>query len=201
MSKRPSRRRAGAWVVAAAAVLGAGRLGADAGAVITLGAGTAVAAVAAWGARRAHAAWWVWPGVAILVPAAALGALAAVDALTGGGAHLTGSVLEADRPSDILEVAERRLRLSYESLGAGLAPLAVAAAAVLLAVGVATRRRLLAPLGAAPGFRAGLAGGLAATVVGALANDSGPTIFLIGTGLLAMAVAYARAAPENVLRP
>jgi hypothetical protein len=68
------------------------------------------------------------------------------------------------------------------------------------------RRELLAPLDAAGpdaarAFRAGIAGAFVATVVGALTNDSGPLIVLIGTLGLLLAVGYARAAPRPGAAP
>ena len=82
-------RRAPQWFAAASAaaavVIGAGRLGADVGGVITLGAGAAVAVLASLPggpSRRAIA-------LALLVPVAAVGALLVLDLATGGDAHLT----------------------------------------------------------------------------------------------------------------
>jgi hypothetical protein len=46
-------------------------------------------------------------------------------------------------------------------------------------------------------MRAGVYGALAAVVAGALTNDSGPVIFLIGTVYLALAVGYVRSMPKN----
>ena len=62
--------------------------------------------------------------------------------------------------------------------------------ALALAYGVVRRRELFRPLNGDRAFAAGMWGALAATVVGALANDSGPTIFLIGAAALVLAAAY-----------
>ena len=70
------------------------------------------------------------------------------------------------------------------------------AAVALLAVGVWRRRELLAPMDEAPMYRAGITGAFAATVAGALSNDSGTVIVMIGTALLLGAVAYGRARPR-----
>jgi hypothetical protein len=75
-------------------------------------------------------------------------------------------------------------------------------AIALQAWGWIRRERLLAPL-VAPGedparrrpFRAALAGGMAAAVAGALANDSGPAMMIIGTVYLVMGVLYLRGRP------
>jgi hypothetical protein len=56
---------------------------------------------------------------------------------------------------------------------------------------------LLDPLNATPGLRAGLIGGLAATLAGALANDSGPTMLIVGTAGLALGLLYAHARPVH----
>jgi hypothetical protein len=60
---------------------------------------------------------------------------------------------------------------------------------------VARRRDLFRPLNGDRAFAAGMWGTLAATVVGALANDSGPTIFLIGAAALVLAAAYLTGKP------
>ena len=78
----------------AALVLGAGRLGADVGAVITLGAGGAAAVVASLPggpSRRALA-------LAVIVPLVAVAALIGLDLLIGGGAHLTRTVSSSSGP-------------------------------------------------------------------------------------------------------
>jgi hypothetical protein len=61
----------------------------------------------------------------------------------------------------------------------------------------AVRRRedLLRPMRAHPAFVAGIWGALAATVIGALSNDSGPVIFDVGFLGLLLATAYGRGAP------
>jgi hypothetical protein len=170
----------------AALFIGAGRLGADVGGVITLGAGTAAAVLASLPGgitRRAIA-------VALLVPVLGVAALAVIDLVTGGDAHLTRSVLAADSPGELLDIAERRFDISWESLKQGTTPLSVALFALALAYGVVRRRELFKPLNGDRAFAAGMWGVLAATVVGALANDSGPTIFLIGATALVLAALY-----------
>ena len=70
--------------------------------------------------------------------------------------------------------------------------LAVAALAYL------KRARLRAWLEGAPALRAGLLGGLAATVVGTLANDSGALLLEIGTAYLLVFTGFAWAeSPQN----
>ena len=66
----------------------------------------------------------------------------------------------------------------------------------------ARRRALLAPLDrlgetAARAYRAGITGALVAVVVGSLANDSGPRLFLVGAPFILFAFLYARGAPAG----
>jgi hypothetical protein len=175
----------------AAVVIGAGRLGADVGGVITLGAGAAAAVLASLPggiSRRAVV-------VALLVPALAVAALAAIDVVTGGDAHLTRSVLAADSPGELVDIVERRFDISWDNLKQGTTPLSVGLFAIALAYGVIRRRELFKELNGDRAFAAGMWGALAATVVGALANDSGPTIFLIGATALVLAAAYVKGKP------
>lgn len=180
----------------AAVVIGAGRLGADVGGVVTLGAGAAVAVLASLPGgpnRRAVA-------VAVLVPVVGVGALLLLDLVTGGDAHFTKSVSDAKGAGDLVDIVERRLRISLSGIGKGTLPYSLSVALIMLVLGVWHRRRLLEPLsaagpGAARAFRAGIAGTFAATVVGALANDSGPLMLLVGTAALALAIAYVQGRP------
>jgi hypothetical protein len=170
----------------AAVFIGAGRLGADVGGVVTLAAGAAAAVLASLPrgiTRRAVV-------IALVVPVLAVGVLALIDVVTGGDSHLTRSVLAADSPGELVDIAQRRLDTSWESLKQGTTPLSVGLFAAALVYGVIRRRELVAPLEGDPAFAAGMWGTLAATVVGALANDSGPTIFLIGATALVLAATY-----------
>jgi hypothetical protein len=196
---RRSGRVAARWFAGAALlgalVIGAGRLGADVGGVITLGVGGTAAVLAALAedgglpGRRALL-------LLVAVPVLALGALVGIDLVSGGDAHLTRSVLEADRPGDVFEIAARRFDESFGGVLTLDAFPAFYAAVVLLALGVWRRRQLLAPMDTAPMYRAGVVGAFAATLAGALSNDSGTVIVMIGTALLLGAVAYGRARPR-----
>jgi hypothetical protein len=183
----------GAVCLAAALAMGAGRLGADVGAVITLGAGAAgaILALAPGGpSRRAIA-------LALCLPLAGLAALVALDLVLGGGAHLTRTVLEAESGEDVAEVLVRRAGLSFAGLRDPVRLLEVLVALGLVVWGWRNRRRLYAPLRPYREWSAGLAGALAAVVVGALANDSGPVIFITGTVALVLATGYVRGRPEG----
>jgi hypothetical protein len=139
--------------------------------------------------RRAVAA-------ALVTPVLAVAVLALVDVVTGGDAHLTRSVLAADSPGELADIVERRFDISWDSLKQGTTPLSVGLFALVLGYGVVRRRALFAPLGDDRAFAAGMWGTLAATVVGALANDSGPTIFLIGATALVLAALYLKGKPR-----
>jgi hypothetical protein len=77
----------------------------------------------------------------------------------------------------------------------------VAFALIALAIGFRHRRRLLAATEDVPGVRAGVYGLLAAVLVGALTNDSGPIILLIGSSYLLFAAVYLAAVPSEGARP
>jgi hypothetical protein len=176
----------------AAVFVGAGRLGADVGGVITLTAGAAAAVLASLPGgitKRAVAA----------APALGLACLAAIDLVTGGDSHFTRSVLGADSAGELAEVAERRFDIAWNALKKDTTPISVALFAAALVWGVVRRRNVLAPLEGDRAFAAGMWGVLAATVVGALANDSAPTIFLVGAAALVLAAAYLKGKPPAVV--
>ncbi len=168
----------------AAFVFAAGRFGADVGAAIVMPVGAAAAA-AAIAARRRRAALFV-----VAAPFAAVALLALVDLLSGANAHLTRSVLDAGGLHDLGDVAERRLRLSAHSLLKPLTFVFLPLVALLVALAVARREGLRAWLEPRPQMRAGLIGALVATVIGALANDSGALILEIGTAYLLVFVGF-----------
>lgn len=191
------RTRRGAIVFAGASVLlgaavGSGRLGADVGGVITIGAGAAVATL------------FMLPGgitrratvLAFLAPAVALAALAALDLATGGNSHFTRTVLHADDKGALVDILVRRYELAFNVLKRGLMPFATGIA--LLAIGYALRfrDRILAPLQGSPAWTAALAGGLASAIAGTLFNDSGPLLLLFGTFVLVIGCAYVRGDPR-----
>ncbi|MEX0972825.1 MAG: hypothetical protein WDZ46_06160 [Solirubrobacterales bacterium] len=167
-----------------------GRYGADVGAAISLPLGAAVAAALLAG--RPRLAW-----AALLLPIPALALLAAADLLTGAGAHLTSSVLDADSGGDALAVLGDRLREAGESFGRPL--LLVGLPVVLAAAATAwlRRDRLADWLRDVPAMRAGLLGALAATLVGTLANDSGALLLEIGAAYLLVFIAFAWAESER----
>ena len=177
----------------AALVIGAGRLGADVGGVITLGAGGAGAVLALLGRRvtRRDIA------IAAAVPVAAVGALVGVDLLTSGGAHLTRTVVHGNGAGDLLDIVKRRLIISASGLKRVTTAITCAIGGGVLYLGVRRRAAIFAPLAREPAFMAGIWGAFAATIVGTLANDSGPLIFEAGLLMLLLATGYARSRPET----
>jgi hypothetical protein len=141
--------------------------------------------------------WRSRAAVVLAAPVLALAILALLDFVTGGNAHFTRSVLRAGGLDELAQVAQRRFELSYSSFQRGIiGPLVVAALAALVA-GFYWRKRLLAPLEGLPAVRAGFYGALVAVIGGALTNDSGPIILLIGTTYLALAVGYFQSMPKS----
>jgi hypothetical protein len=183
----------GAMLVLGLAV-GAGRLGADVGGVITAGAAGAVAVVLLLPGRPSRRAL----AFALAVPALAVLALAAIDLVTGGDAHFTGTVLKAEDTGALWDTAARRYGLAWNALWRGYMPLVTLAAVALAVWGVRRRRPLYAAVADRPAWLAALGGGLAGSVLGALTNDSGPILLVIGTVVLGAATAYVRGNPDGV---
>ena len=194
--KGPGRsRRAAAIVVAAGLVaavfVGAGQLGADVGGVVTVGGGIAVMAMLMLPgppSRRILA-------LACLAPVLAVAGLALLDLATGGNGHFTRTILEADSAGALWDVVARRYTIAFNILTSGTMPFIAILAVLAAAYGVRYRERVYAPLRGSPAWRAALAGGLAASVVGAAFNDSGPLLLVIGVFVLTCVTAYVRGDP------
>ncbi len=189
-----SRRSAAAFAAAGlvyCVFVGAGRLGADVGGVITIGAGIAAATVL------------MLPGtpsrrtliIAALAPVAGLFGLAALDLVTGGNGHFTRTVLQADSAGSLRDIVERRYTLAFNNLARGAMPLLALIALLSAAYALRYRDRIYAPLRGSPSWTAALIGGLTASVIGALFNDSGPILLAFGVFVLACATAYIRGDP------
>jgi hypothetical protein len=189
---------AGAALVAAL-IVGAGRLGADVGGVITLGAGGAAAVVMSLPRGPTPRAI----ALAIVVPILVVGALVLLDLAVGGGAHLTHTLASSSGPGDLGKVLLRRWRLSIAGLTHGSTPFTIGVCIVLLVLGVVRRRELLAPLsgGRERPLRAAVVGSFFAVVIGTLANDSGPMIVMIGTVSLLLTLGYVRSGTPTRARP
>jgi hypothetical protein len=174
-------------------VEGSGRLGADVGAVFTVGAGAGASVLASLGRRPSRRAVLV----ACLVPVLGVGVLIGLDLVTSGGAHLTRTVLHSNGPTDLLDIVKRREIISVTGLKRWTTAVTVAIGVVLMVMAFRRRRELFEPIEQHPAFMAGIWGAFFATVVGALTNDSGPLIFEVGFLMLLMATGYARAAPAR----
>jgi hypothetical protein len=177
--------------------VGSGRLGADVGGVITVGAGTAAAvvAMAPGGATRRSV------GLAVAVPVAAVVALALLDLATGGNSHFTRTVLDAGSTGDLWDIVRRRYELAYKNLIKGLTPELTAMALLAIVYAVRNRAALFSTVRDSPAWHAALVAGVASSVAGALFNDSGPVLLLYGTVLLVFVTAYLRGDPRLVAQP
>jgi hypothetical protein len=190
-----SRRSAATFAVAGLVLgifIGTARLGADVGGVITVGAAIAAATVLmlpGTPSRRRLA-------LATLAPIAALGVLALIDLLTGGNGHFTRTILQADSADSLWEVVVRRYTLALDAFAQGVMPIITIVAVLAAAYALHNRERIYAPVRGSPSWRAALIGGLWASVVGTLFNDSGPRVLVFGVFLLACATAYIRGDPR-----
>ena len=171
----------------AAAIMGSGRLGADVGAVITLGAGAAGAVLASLDPRPRMRTIVL---ACVLVPVVGVLGLIALDLLTGGGAHLTRTVVEGGGAGDFLDIVKRRSVISWRGLNDETVLVLCIVGVIAVAWALRRRDRVLGPTAGYPSWRAAMWGGLAATVVGALGNDSGPVIFAGGFLSLLLAAGY-----------
>jgi hypothetical protein len=194
-SSAEGRRRDGTR--AAAAIAGAGvllalvegsaRIGAGVGGVLLVSAGTAVATVMLLAGRvtRRRAL------IALISPLAGLVLLAVLDLATAhGSGHYTGSILHARSAGDLRDVLVRRYDAAWRELKNHAMPVATAFAVLCAAFGLRRRDRLLAPVESDPVWLAALAGGLAAGVVGALVEDSGPVLLLVAVFALGCVLSY-----------
>ena len=169
--------------------IGYGRMGADVGGVITVGAGTAVAvALAAPGAIT-----WRRVALVVAVPAGALVVLALLDLATGGNGHFTRTVLRADDTSALGDVIARRYELAFNVLKRPAMLVLTPLCLLAIAWAIRERDRLLRGIPGAPLWGAALAGSAACGVAGALFNDSGPQLLVFATVLAAWVLVYLRA--------
>src|SRR4051794_10147127 len=176
----------------AAAIIGSGRLGADVGGVITLGAGAAGAVLASLGGRLTRRRLLV----AALVPIGAVFGLIALDLLTSGGAHLTRTVIHGNGSGEIVDIVQRRAKISFNGLKN--IPVAIVCGLGLVCMVLALRRRdrIFAPLRSHPAFMAGNLGGLSPPRIRAPSHDSGPVIFALGFLGLLFATGYVWGRPS-----
>lgn len=178
--------------LALGAALGSGRLGADVGGVITVGAGAAVCVVLLLPGRLT----WRRVAVVLAMPALALVALAGLDVATSGDGHFTRTVLQADGEDALEDIVVRRYELAFGVLKRGAMPFITVIALLAIAYAARHRGRVFAPLEDDEVWRAAILGGLGAAVAGALFNDSGPLLLIFGVFVLTIAVAYVRGDPR-----
>jgi hypothetical protein len=84
----------------------------------------------------------------------------------------------------------RRYTAAWNELKNHAMPAATAVALLYAGLGLRRRERLLAPVASDPAWLAALAGGLTAAVVGALVEDSGPVLLVVGVFALGCVAAY-----------
>jgi hypothetical protein len=190
--RRAAAQMAGAGVILAV-VEGSARIGAGVGGVILVSFAFAVAAIMlAPGALTRRRAL-----VVLVSPFAGLVALAGIDLLTAhGGGHFTGSVLHVRSAGDLRDIIVRRYGAAWGELRNHAMPVATCLALLAGGVGVRRRVRLLAPVGGDPGWLAALSGGLAAGVVGALVEDSGPVLLVVAVFALGCVLSYLWGRPQ-----
>ncbi len=134
----------------------------------------------------------------IVSPIAGLLLLAAIDLATAhGSGHFTGSVLHARSAGDVRDILVRRYKAAWGELHNHAMPVATVLALLAAFAAVRDRARLLAPVGGDPAWLAALAGGLAAGVVGALVEDSGPVLLVVAVFALGCVVSYLWAPPPR----
>ena len=168
-----------------------GRLGANVGAIFTIGGGTVVATLLLTPGGLS----WRRLGLAGLALLLALGILTLLDLAGGGGAHFTREVLHAHSLSALVATLGRRLDGAWAALFTGAVLIAVLVCLAGAVVAIRQRRRLLAPAGSADAWGACLGGGLAGSILGSLANDSGPRLLLVGCFMLLCVLGYLWGAP------
>ncbi|HTY97057.1 MAG TPA: hypothetical protein VMB91_08465, partial [Solirubrobacteraceae bacterium] len=177
----PSRRGRRAWLAMAlagaalACVEGATRLGAGVGGVVVVCVSFALAvALLLPGARARRRAL-----IVVASPIVGLAALAVIDLLSAhGGGQYCGSLLHAHSAGEVRELIVRRYEAAWRELGHGAMPLATALALVAGAAALRWRSRVLSPVGGDPAWSAALYASLAAGLVGALIEDSGPLLLV-----------------------
>jgi hypothetical protein len=192
-----------AGVMAGAGVLlalveGSARIGAGVGGVILVSAGAAVATAMLLAGRvtRRRAM------IVLISPVLGLVALAALDLATAhGSGHFTGSILHARSVGDLRDVLVRRYGAAWRELENHAMPIATAFAVVCAGLGLRRRDRLLAPVESDPVWLSALAGGLAAGVVGALVEDSGPVLLVVAVFALGCVLAYLWGRPPLPVEP
>ena len=132
----------------------------------------------------------------LATPFVGLGGPGGVRSADNAGGHYTDTILQAGSIGDVLDTMGRKLDSAGRQLVRGVMPIDTV---VCLAAGLyvfRNRERLLGPTGTAAGWRACLVAGFAGSILGSLANDSGPVLLVIGSFGLACVLAYVRGDPR-----
>jgi hypothetical protein len=195
LPQRAAHRRE-AWIFAAAgllftAIIAWGRLGADVGALFTIGGGTAAGTLVL--RRRRSRASLV---LTVATPFIGLACLAGLDLVTRAGGHYTNTILHAGSLDDVFSTIDRKLDSAIGQLVKGVMPLNTAVCLAAGAYVIRNHARVLAPTGKAVAWRACLVAGFTGSILGSLANDSGPVLLVIGCFGLACVLAYLRGDPR-----
>ena len=191
--RRLSRRAIALYAVCGtgvAAVVGAGRLGADVGGVLTVATAFLGAAFMLRGGRVTVRTVLTAGAVALL----ALVALLVLDLSLNGDSHLDRNLTRTEGRRDLTELVTRRYELARRATTVGGRPVMLAGAVVAVAAAVRNRHLLYDAL-PGPAWSAALVGGLTGGVVGALTNDSGPVVFINAVIGLAALTAFAQGGP------
>jgi hypothetical protein len=177
-----------------AVVEGSARIGAAVGGVILVSFGFTVATVmVAPGTLNRKRAL-----IVLVSPIVALAGLAAIDLATAhGSGHFTGSILHARSLGDVRDIIVRRYGAACRELRNEAMPVATGLTLACALLALRRRTRVLAAVGADPAWLAALAGGLAASVVGALVEDSGPVLLVVGAFVLGCVLAYLWGRPRT----
>ncbi|MDQ1403128.1 MAG: hypothetical protein QOG03_1444 [Actinomycetota bacterium] len=189
-----ARPRVGLYTVVGAAlaiVVGWGRLGADVGGVVTVGAGFAGALVLGNG-RLTRAKLLLL----VATPVVALLGLVGLDLVSHGGDHLSNNLSRSGGGTDLWELVARRYELALHVVSNGGMAIRLGIA-LLVAVFVARNREVMLGPDISRPWTAALLGGLAAGAAGALSNDSGPVLFVNAILTLVGVVAYLRGRPDD----
>jgi hypothetical protein len=134
--------------------------------------------------------------LAVLSPLGAVALLAAIDLATGGNGHLSRNVLGHTDAANLTDIVVRRVGLAWNALANGRRmPLVVAAGVIAIAFAYRNRRWLYGPLNDAA-WTAALIGGLTCGVVGSVAEDSGPLLFVVAAFALIIVTAYIQGDPK-----
>lgn len=164
-------------------VFGAGRFGADVGAVIIFPVAAAIAAATVTG--RPGLAWF--GGLAALL---ALVVVGLADVVLGAETHFVRAVLGAGSADSVFAVFSHRLDATLESFTRpSRLPFTVLALGLAL-LGYVKRRAINGWLEDVPALRAGIIAAAATSVVGVVCNDSGALFIQVGALFISVILGY-----------